>query len=117
MLESKLDTKLNPLAVQVTSLQGHMTSLQSHVTFIGESVETLGTQVEHLEALNQGKEFEGDDESEEEEEGNEGLASVQLDAGQTTAHDNATRPRLTRRSAQAVLANHGNGLAKKKKAG
>ena len=86
------------------------------MNLFGETLETLGTKVEHLEVLADGDEFEVDGDEEEEEAVVE-LASQQNDVIQPIAHDTMTRPRVTRRSAAVVLANHGNGPGKKKKMG
>ena len=110
LLDSKLDAKMS-------SFSQEFGSLRNHVDFIGQQLEVLGNKVECLEACAEGDDFEEEEYDEEGDIVQDEEQSLYDDAVATSAQEPQRPPRMSRRSAQAVLANHGRGPSKKTKTG
>ena len=101
----------------MTDFSQKLVSVQNHVEFLGGQMEVLGGRVEGLEFCAEGDDFEEEEYNEEDEDVEEEVQSLVADAAQAAGHEEQRPKRLSRRSAQAVLANHGRGPSKKTKAG
>ena len=105
-LETKLDANNAKLDANMSEFSQQLVSVRNHVDFFGGQLEALGHKVEVLEACDEGEDFneeEYDDDGVEEDE----VERLQNDAAQALGNEQQRPPRTSRRSAAAVLGNHG----------
>ena len=94
-----------------------LVSVQNHVDFFAEQMEALGNKVECLEACAEGDDFNEEDYEPEDDGVGEEVQRLQDDVALASEQEPQRPPRVSRRSAAAVLGNHGKGPMKKPKTG